>query len=126
MGMYCACKWKMTGSLHIDIPNKTSTYYEPDPVGCTCDWNGWTSICDWPDERKNKDKPLGNPLRDGKYLVRIQNQSGDRYEDESYFTLKTRIIQCGYTGFGFEVNWSGDDEEQPYAWKEIENGQVDK
>ena len=118
MGMYCCCGWKMTGSLHIDMVNKTSTHYEADPNGCTCDWENWNSIYDWPPERKNRDKPLCLPLNEGKYLVRIQTQYGDRYEDESEYKIKPRIINCGYTGNEIEINWSGDDETQPYAWKE--------
>lgn len=119
MGMYCCCDWKMTGSTYIDMVNKEITEYEPDPDGCTCDWEGWNSIYDWPDERKNKDRSFRLPEKEGKYLVRIQTQCGDRYETESQFNLKTRIERCGYTGKEIEVHWSGDDEEQPYAWKEI-------
>lgn len=119
MGMYCCCDWKMTGSTHIDMVNKTITEYEPDPDGCTCDWTNWISVYDWPPERKNKDKPFGLPLKEGKYLIRFQTQCGDRVECESEFKLEKRIVYCGYTGKAIEVNWSGDDEEQPYAWKEI-------
>lgn len=115
--MYCCCGWKMTGSMHIDIPNKTSTYYEPDPNGCTCDWNNWVSRFDWPEERKNKDKLFADPKKEGEYFVRCQNGSGDRYEEIQYFSLKPRMINCGYTGKEFQVHWSGDDESQPYAWK---------
>jgi len=119
MGMYCACDWKMTGSTHIDMVNKTITNYEHDPDGCKCDWNRWISIYDWPDERKNKEKPFELPLVDGKYYVRCQSYCGDRYEEIQSFSLKTRTEICGYTGKAFQVHWSGDDEGQPYAWKEI-------
>jgi hypothetical protein len=122
MGMYCACRWKMTGCGVIDMVNKTSTYYEADPNGCTCDWNGWKSIYDWPEERKNKDQPFALPKKDGKYYVRCQSGSGDRYEEVQTFSLKTRTETCGYTGKKFEVHWSGDDESQPYAWRELREG----
>jgi len=119
MGMYCACDWKMTGSLHISISNKTSTYYEADPDGCTCEWDGWNSIFDWPKERKNKDKPFALPKKDGSYYVRCSNGSGDRYEEIQKFSLATRTERCGYTGKEFKVHWSGNDESQPYAWREL-------
>lgn len=119
MGMYCCCDWKMTGSTHIDMVNKIITEYEADPDGCTCDWNGWISRYDWPPERKNKDKPFSEPTKDGRYLVRFQTLCGDRFEEEQDFSLNYRIIRCGYTGKEMKVNWSGNDEEQPYAWKEI-------
>ncbi len=119
MGMYCCCDWKMTDSIHIDMVNKKTTIYEADPDGCTCDWNNWNSIYDWPAERKNKDRPLKLPEKEGKYLVRIQTDCGDRYEDESEFKFEKRKERCGYTGREFEVHWSGDLEQQPYAWKEI-------
>lgn len=119
MGMYCCCGWKMTGSMHIDMPNKTSTYYEADPDGCTCDWDDWTSIHDWPTERKNKERLFSLPEKDGKYYVRCQSGCGDRYEEVQTFSLKTRTETCGYTGREFEVHWSGDDEGQPYAWREL-------
>jgi hypothetical protein len=122
MGRNCCCGWRMSGSMHIDIPNKTSIYYEADPDGCTCHWNEWTSIYDWPEERKNKEKPFALPLKDGKYYVRCQNDSGDRYEEIQTFSLKTRIECCGYTGKEIEVHWSGNDESQPYAWRELKEG----
>ncbi len=117
--MYCCCGWKMTPSCEIDMVNKTCSIYEVDPEGCECNWEGWNSLYDWPEERKNKDKTFCEPEKDGKYLVRIQNSSGDRYESESFYTKIKRKIYCGYTGKEFEVNWSGYDDEQPYAWKEI-------
>lgn len=119
MGMYCCCDWKMTGSMYIDIPNRTTNYYESDPDRCTCDWNNWVSVYDWPEERKNKHKEFSLPKKDGKYLVRCQSSCGDRYEEIQSFSLKTRIETCGYTGKEFEVHWSGDDERQPYAWREL-------
>ncbi len=122
MGMYCACDWKMTPSHVIDCVNKTWTTYEVDENGCTCDWNEWTSVYDWPPERKNKEKQLGLPLKDGKYYVRVQTMCGDRYEDIQTFSLKTRTETCEYTGKKFEVHWSGDDESQPYAWRELREG----
>ncbi len=124
MGMYCCCDWKMTGSTHIDMVNKIITNYEPDPDGCKCDWKGWNSIYDWPQERKNKDKSFCLPDKDGKYLVRVQTSDGDRYEDIQTFSLKSRMVRCGYTGKEFEAHWSGDDESQPYAWKELLEDEV--
>lgn len=104
MGMYCACGWKMT---------------PVDQDGCQCDWNGWNSLFDYPPERKNIDKPCCSPERDGKYLVRIQTQCADRYETESNYCSIPREVCCGYTGKKLQVFWDGDDEDQPYAWKEI-------
>jgi hypothetical protein len=118
MGMYCCCGWKMSGSMYIDIPNDTHTYYEPDPDGCTCDWDGWISIHDWPPERKNKEQALGLPSKEGEYLIRCANGCGDRDEYIQTFSVKTRKVRCGYTGKELQVHWSGDDESQPYAWKE--------
>lgn len=119
MGMYCCCEWKMTGSTHIDIPNGTTTYYEADPNGCTCNWDGWTSRFDWPEERKNKDKPFAQPTKNGKYYVRVQSGCGDRYEEMQTFSTEARKIRCGYTGKELCVHWSGNDESQPYAWREL-------
>ena len=126
MGMYCCCDWKMTRSTHIDMVNKTITEYESDPDGCTCDWKDWISVYDWPQERKNKDKPFGLPKNDGKYLVRFQTNDGDRCECEMEFKIQSRKVCCGYTGKEVEVHWSGNDEEQPYAWKEINQTQDTK
>lgn len=117
--MYCACDWKMTGSTHIDMVNETFTRYEADPDGCTCDWTGWISRYDWPEERKNKSVPFSEPNKNGKYLVRCQSGCGDRYEEEQYYSSIPRTIKCGYIGKDLIVHWSGDDEGQPYAWKEI-------
>ncbi len=121
MGMYCACDWKMTGSTVIDMVNKTITEYEPDPNGCTCDWEDWTSIYDWPPEKKNTDKPFSQPSKEGCYLVRIQTQCGDRYEAKSFYSITPRIVRCKYTGKDVTVFWEGDDEEQPYAWRELKS-----
>ena len=43
----------------------------------------------------------------------------DRFEEVQTFSLKTRTIHCGYTGIEQQVHWSGNDEEQPYAWREF-------
>ena len=122
MGRYCCCDWKMSDSMHIDMVKGETTIYKADPDGCTCDWSDWTSVYDWPPERKNKDKPFGLPEKDGKYLVRCQSGSADRYEEIQTFSLKTRIETCGYTGKKFQVHWSGNDEGQPYAWRELKEG----
>ena len=37
---------------------------------------------------------------------------------ETYFS-KPKTAYCGYTGKLHEINWSGDEDCQPYAWKEI-------
>ncbi len=122
MGMYCYCGWKMTPSHVIDMVNKTSTTYEVDQDGCTCDWEGWTSLYDWPPERKNKDKTFSEPEKEGKYLVRASTNCGDRYEEVQSFSLTPRTVTCGYTGKEFQVHWSGDEESQPYAWRELKEG----
>lgn len=104
MGMYCCCG------------NKISR----DDFVCDCDWQGWISIYDWPDERKNKEKPFYLPPKDGKYLVRCANGSGDRYEIESNYFSASKTISSSYDLNPVQVHWEGNDEEQPYAWKELE------
>lgn len=106
MGQYCCCHVKISGEDYEGKPQ------------CTCDWDGWISLYDYPEDRKNKDIPFCEPVKDGEYLIRYQNQSADRHEKTSYFTLEPRKIYCGFTGRELVVHWSGDDEEQPYAWKE--------
>ena len=108
MGMYCCCNQRI----------KNDGEWE-----CLCDWSGWISTMDFPSERKNKDIPIQEqPLKDGRYLARFSNDSGDRYEVESNFTLKPiSTIDIGYlTKIQHDVHW---DEEGfdgiPYAWKEI-------
>ncbi len=104
MGMYCCCDQKIK-----------------DGWKCLCKWKNWVSVYNWPrgQERRNKYRPFSLPKKEGKYLVRISTQCGDRYETESEFSFKPRIVPCGYTGNPCICHWSGDDEEQPYAWKEI-------
>lgn len=89
---------------------------------CNCDWEGWKSCCDFPVERKNKNIPICDPPIDGTYLVRRQNGSADRYEEESQFSFLPKIVPCGYTGKLHQINWSGDEDHQPYAWKELDMG----
>lgn len=120
MGRNCCCGWRMSGCVHIDMTKGECIHYDADPNGCTCDWNGWVSCFDYPNERKNKHIPFSLPEKNGKYLVRIQDCSGDRYEKESIFSLIPRTINSVYTGEEIKVNWEGYDDEQPYAWKEIE------
>ncbi len=102
MGMYCCCDQKIR-----------------DEWECKCDWEGWVSRYDWPEERNNKGISFSEPAKEGQYVVRVQNGSGDRYEDVQTFYLDPRPVICGYTGKKFEVHWSGNDEEQPYAWREL-------
>ena len=118
MGMYCCCDVKLSGSTHIDLVNKEITQYEGGQ--CRCCWDDWISLYDYPKERKNKHILFSEPDQDGQYLVRYSNCCGDRYETEQIYSKVPRIIQCGYTGKDISVNWSGDDEEQPYAWKKKE------
>lgn len=109
MGMYCCCGQKIT----IDFEN------------CRCDWTNWISIYDWPKERKNKEKSFSLPDKNGKYYVRYQNNSGDRDECIQDFSLITRTEKCGYTGKEFDVHWSGNDESQPYAWRELKKDEIE-
>lgn len=106
--MYCCCGKKINC----------------DQFECLCDWEGWVSTCDFPDERKNKDIPMGLPKKDGNYLTRCCH-CGDRYEEEREFSLIPRIEKGGYFGSDqtFELHWEGEtwEEGTPYAWKEIEN-----
>jgi hypothetical protein len=106
MGMYCCCDEKISGS----------------EFECKCNWEGWISIFDWPEERKNKSLPIRLPDKDGKYLVRC-TQDGDRYEAEINFTVTPRIVKGSYFDANKEtqVHWEEKswDDESPYAWKEI-------
>ena len=127
MGRNCCCDWRMSDSMYIDMVNKTTTIFEADPDGCTCDWNNWVSRYDWPPERKNKDKHFSEPLEDGKYLVRVQTMCGDRYEDIQSFSQVSRTVSCGYTGKEFKGTFIVEiDEEQPYAWRELEGSEDEK
>ena len=102
MGMYCCCDEKIT-----------------DCWQCNCDWNEWISCYDYPPERKNKHVPISLPTSHGTYLVRRQNGSADRYEEEAEFFVNPKTVPCGYTGTFHEIHWAGDRDHQPYAWKEI-------
>ena len=107
MGMYCVC------GVRIDS----------DPVeaykSCCCSWDGWVSCHDFPEYRGNKKDPCRLPNKEGIYLVRIQSASADRDEFYSKFCKVSRKTRCGYTGIEVEVNWSGDPEQQPYAWYDV-------
>ena len=114
MGMYCCCGMKITCISDEELREK-----------CTCDWERWISIRDWPPWRKNKDLPFAIPCEDGKYLVRYQNDSGDHYEVVQEYTKTPREVdaQWGYTTGKELVHWSGDYEEQPYAWRELHDSE---
>lgn len=103
MGMYCCCDQKIK-----------------DGWKCLCSWKGWNSCYDYPPERRNKNRKIREfPEKEGLYLVRYCSQCADRYEDEQTYSFTPRSIRCGYTGKELIVHWSGNYEEQPYAWKEI-------
>lgn len=109
MGMYCCCDQKILEKFY-----------------CKCEWDGWVSIVDFPDERKNKERKISNPIENGKYLVRIQ-KDGDRYELEMNFHKIPKIFYGSYMGPKKEVflHWSEEEDFthehwesfQPYAWK---------
>ena len=107
MGTYCCCGSKI----------------RQDDWKCFCDWEGWTSFFDFPDERNNKDTPLGEPKESGEYLARYINSSGDRYETDAYFSLeplRKDIHQIGWLPCEeVDVHWEPWDSETlgPYAWK---------
>lgn len=113
MGMYCCCDVKISGDDYEGKPK------------CRCDWNGWISTCDFPEDRKNKDTPIQEkPLKSGKYLVRNSTTYGDRYEAEMTFSVEPiRVEKVGYfwPQRDYPVHWSDEDTEVggPYAWKEI-------
>lgn len=100
MGMYCCCGQKIR-----------------DDWKCHCDWEEWISCCDYPEERKNKAIPFSDPEEEDVYLTRSQSACGSRYEEKRGYFKKPKKVQSGYTSKEFEVNWSGDVDEQPYAWK---------
>ena len=104
MGMYCCCDQRIGYNGEWE---------------CHCDWEGWINCLDYPSERKNKHVPISDPAKDGVYLVRRQTGSADRYEEEATYFSKPLTVACGYTGKLHEINWSGDEDDQPYAWKEI-------
>lgn len=104
MGMYCCCDQRIC---------------KEDEWKCHCDWEGWTSNVNFPKERKNKHVPISEPPEDGVYLVRRCNGSADRSEEEANFFSKQKTVPCGYTGKPHEINWSGDEDHQPYAWKPL-------
>lgn len=104
MGMYCVCGWKSTGDEVEDYK------------GCSCSWDGWVSCYDYPKYRGNSREPCRLPEEEGVYLVRIQAGSADKYEAYSRFSKASRKINCQYTGKELETHWSGDSEEDPYAW----------
>ncbi len=109
MGMYCCCGVKLSGSEYEEKPK------------CSCDWGGWVNTCDWPEDRGNKDIPIGLPSKDGKYLVRYQDNGGDRYECEKEFTVIPRFAKGGYyaSAKDIELHWQDESWEEgtPYAWK---------
>lgn len=122
MGMYCACGWKITGSTHIDMVNKTITTYEPDSEGCTCDWKGWNAC--WENGYNiPKEVPVNLPEKDGNYSVRKFSTCGDRYETEEKYYVKPLRIDSGgyYTQFQYPVHWEKKcwDDDVVYAWKEL-------
>lgn len=49
MGMYCCCGVKISGKDYEGKPK------------CCCDWDGWISTCDYPEERKNETWMFGEP-----------------------------------------------------------------
>lgn len=105
--MHCACDKKMG---------------RDNEWTCECDWKGWLSIVDFPDERKNKNLPFAQPQKDGTYYVRCQSGSADRYEETQEYSTVPRDGRCGYTGKPLKLHWSGDDEGQPYAWRDLRGG----
>lgn len=110
MGMYCCCDAKLSDSEE-----------------CTCDWTGWISVYDWPEERKNKHAPLGLPTKDGTYLVRIQVQCGDRYETKKKFSVVPKLVKGTYYAYDqiIKIHWEDEDWEEgrPYAWKDEKTDQ---
>lgn len=108
MGMYCCCDKKIG--------------HDGDWT-CECDWKGWLNVFLWPDERKNKHLPCALPSKNGTYYVRCQSGAGDRYEDVQEYSTIPRDGKCGYTGKDLKLNWSGNDEGQPYAWRELREGE---
>lgn len=104
MGMYCACEIKMSG--HPDGKH-----------GCTCDWEGWVSTCDWPEERKNKETPIQRyPKEPGVYLTRCHNGNFEQlHETEHLFSSGCWLFEALIDEDDLEP-W---EREIPYAWKPI-------
>ena len=112
--MYCCCYKKITGNWE-----------------CECSWDGWISAYDYPPERKNREVPLQKPLKSGKYLVRYQTSSADRYECEDVYHLVPIKTEKGGDGKIYPIHWENEEYEEyeedcgkgffhsPYAWKEI-------
>jgi hypothetical protein len=88
MGMYCACGIKMQ-----------------DGWKCECSQDGWNDAFE------------KLPEKDGKYLCRVSELCGDRYEDEIQFSLEKKFIaQRGWSEP--EPNHWDLSEEIVYQWKE--------
>ena len=111
MGMYCNCYVK----INDDWEDR-----------CVCDWYGWLSIHDWPPPRKNKHLPFALPAKEGKYLTRYQTDCGDHVTIIQQYKTTPRKVCCGYIGKELLVHWSGNDEQQPYAWRELRKFDYDK
>lgn len=91
---------------------------------CSCEWKGWISVYDWPPPRKNKDLPFALPADEGKYYTRYQNGAGDHYEEVQEYKKNPRESKCGYTGKKVWLHWSGNDEKQPYAWRNLKESET--
>lgn len=104
MGMYCCCNCKIMKDWE---------------TRCTCDWEGWVNIDDWPPHRKNKSLPFCLPAEEGKYMTRYQNCAGDHYEIVQEYKKIPRKEECVFTGKEEFLHWSGNSEDQPYAWRNI-------
>ena len=104
MGMYCCCGAKISNNEE-----------------CSCDWHGWISTTDWPPERKNRQSLIQkHPNEEGKYLVRWQDNGGDRHEEELTFNSKPYRIDTGYfNNLNIPIRWERENWEEgtPYAFK---------
>ena len=94
VGFYCCCDAKLSAG-------------EP----CICDWNGWTKI------NSADDQPKVN----GKYLVRICDNSADKKEDEMEFSVIPFRFEQPMYGGPCPIHWKDThwDDDIVYAWKEL-------
>ena len=104
MGMYCCCGVK-----------------KRDKWTCECDWDGWY-LCYEHDNLPCQVPIKIIPEKEGNYLVRVFDDGGDNYEEESEFSLEEKDWgqstnqAISHWQIEYNDNWAG--YKGVYAWKE--------
>jgi hypothetical protein len=101
MGFYCCCDAKISAG-----------------EGCSCNWEGWTKI-HGPDDR---------PKISGTYLVRVCDNSADKWEQEMEYSVKPYRMDKPYYGPPFPIHWKDTswDGNVVYAWKPVNQQTIPK